>query len=356
MTTPHTTASRTAGPKPLAVTMGDPAGIGPDITLVSWYRRSELALPPFAVFGDPDMLAERAQALGLKVPLSRLQTLETAPSAFPDALPVVTIPLPERAAPGTPTPRNAAGIIAAIEQATRAVANGEATALVTNPIAKSVLTEAGFTHPGHTEFLGELAERHWPGSEAQPVMLLASDVLRVVPLTIHIPISQVPAAITAEQLKRTTRILHRALREDFGCTAPRIAIAGLNPHAGENGTIGTEDRDIIAPAIAELQNEGLAVTGPHSADTMFHAAARATYDAAIAMYHDQALIPIKTLAFDTGVNTTIGLPFIRTSPDHGTAFDRAATGTASPASFIEAIRLADRMARNRALAKFETPA
>jgi 4-hydroxythreonine-4-phosphate dehydrogenase len=235
-------------------------------------------------------------------------------------------------------------VIAAIEAATAAVAAGHASAIVTAPISKETLYATGFPFPGHTEFLAELAARHRPGQTFHPVMMLACDQLRVVPLTIHIPLQDVPGRITADLLTSTARILAADLTRYFGLARPRIAIAGLNPHAGEGGTIGREEVEVIAPAIARLRGEGLDIAGPLSADTMFHAAARARYDAAICMYHDQAHLPIKTLAFDEGVNVTLGLPFVRTSPDHGTAFDIAGTGKARPDSFIAALRLAAKMA------------
>jgi 4-hydroxythreonine-4-phosphate dehydrogenase len=266
---------------------------------------------------------------------------------------VVPIPLARPVEPGRPDPANGAAVIAAIEQATAAVVRGEAAAVVTNPIAKGVLYKAGFTHPGHTEFLADLASRLVGNGPWRPVMLLASDELRVVPLTIHIPLAEVPKALSQELIVETACILNDALVRDFGLGVerrPRIAVTGLNPHAGEDGAMGTEEQTIIAPAIASLRQQGLDVTGPHPADTLFHAEARAGYDAVIAMYHDQALIPIKTLAFDRAVNVTLGLPFVRTSPDHGTAFDIAGTGKASAASLSAALDLAAQMAANRAKA------
>jgi 4-hydroxythreonine-4-phosphate dehydrogenase len=250
-----------------------------------------------------------------------------------------------------PDPANASAVIGAIEAATAAVAAGEATALVTNPIAKHVVTGPDFPYPGHTDFLAALAERHWPGRRYHAVMMLAAQGLRVVPLTVHIPFVDVPKAITRDKIGETVRITHAALKRDFGLQRPRIVVTGLNPHAGEEGTIGREEIDIIAPAIGDLCAEGLDVTGPHPADTLFHAAARATYDAAVCMYHDQALIPFKTVAFEDGVNVTLGLPFVRTSPDHGTAFGIAAEGCASALSFIESLRLAAAIAAARAAAK-----
>lgn len=336
---------------PLAVSMGEPAGIGPDIVLLAWHQRAALGgLPPFVCFADPIATAKRARELCLEIPLAEIDHPRAADDLFTEALPVISTRLSAPVAPGRPEPVNAPAVITAIEAATRAVAGGHACAVVTAPIAKSVLTAAGFAHPGHTEFLGELATRYWAGSTPRPTMLLASRELRIIPLTVHIPIADVPRSITRTAILKTTRLFHRSLQEDFGISTPRIAIAGLNPHAGENGTIGREDIEIIAPAVAELRAEGLIVIGPLSADTMFHAVARATYDGAIAMYHDQALIPIKTIAFDTGVNVTLGLPFVRTSPDHGTALSIAGTGEANPSSFVEALRLAATMASRRAAA------
>jgi 4-hydroxythreonine-4-phosphate dehydrogenase len=338
---------------PLAVTMGDPAGIGPDITLAAWRARKTEALAPFAFVGDAEVLAARARMLGLEVPIKTIAELEHAAGAFETHLPVWPVPCPAPVVAGQPDARNAPAVIFAIEQAVLAVRSGAARAVVTNPIAKSVLMAHGFPHPGHTEFLGALAAAHFGVPDAQPVMLLASAELKVVPLTVHIPLKDVPRAITTRSIVATVRILNRALSEDFGIAKPRIAVAGLNPHAGEDGRIGDEDAQIIALAIAALRDGGLDVTGPHPADTLFHAAARATYDAVLAMYHDQALIPIKTLAFDTGVNVTLGLPFVRTSPDHGTAFPLAGTGMAHAQSLIEALKVADAISLRRAAACIE---
>jgi 4-hydroxythreonine-4-phosphate dehydrogenase len=227
------------------------------------------------------------------------------------------------------------------------VRDGRVRGVVTNPISKAVLMADGFSHPGHTEYLGALAAAHFGVAAPTPVMLLASEELRVVPLTVHIPLARVAGSITTEAIVVTAKILHAALQSDFGFVRPRIAITGLNPHAGEDGRLGGEDQAIIAPAVAALVGDGLSVTGPHPADTLFHASARASYDAVLAMYHDQALIPIKTLAFDRGVNVTIGLPFVRTSPDHGTAFSLAGTGAAQATSLIEALKMADAIALKR---------
>ncbi len=324
----------------LAVSMGDPAGIGLEITLKAWLERNERGISPFVVFADPKALAARSESLGLTVPVKTVERLTDAIDLFATALPVRSVPLAVTARPGAPSPENAPAVIQAIERATESVVLGEASALVTNPIAKHVLHAAHFGHPGHTEFLAALAQSHYPGKRFHPVMMLASNELRVVPLTVHCALAEVPGAITRRLIFETVRITFEALSRDFRVTSPRIAVTGLNPHSGEEGRMGREEADIIAPAIAELRSEGLSVTGPHPADTLFHPAARRTYDAVIAMYHDQALIPFKTIAFHEGVNVTLGLPFVRTSPDHGTAFDIAAQGCASPASFIESLKTA----------------
>jgi 4-hydroxythreonine-4-phosphate dehydrogenase len=318
--------------------MGDPAGIGPDITITSWSNRSALGLPPFAVYGDPATLEGRSRRLGLAAAITVVTNLEETPAAFREALPVIAV----RSA------TEAGAVVAAIDEATAAVAQGKALAIVTNPIAKKTLQTGAFQFPGHTEYLAELASRHSGGRKFQPVMMLASDELKVVPATIHIPLSAVPSTLTAVLLENTLRITANALEHDFGIAKPRIAVTGLNPHAGEGGILGDEEAAIIAPAIQVLRNEGLRISGPHSADTLFHAEARQTYDAAVAMYHDQALIPLKTLAFDCGVNVTLGLPFVRTSPDHGTAFGIAGTGRARPGSFIAALQLAGELGLRRA--------
>jgi 4-hydroxythreonine-4-phosphate dehydrogenase len=330
-------------PIPIAVSMGDPAGIGPDIALASWCERQRHGLAPFVLYGDPDVLAGRARALGLAVPIGTITSLADAAGVFASALPVWPVPV---GAAGSD-----AAIVSAIEAATAAVAAGSALALVTNPITKKTLDLAHLPYPGHTEFLAELAMRHGAPSRPQPVMMLVAEELKVVPATVHIPLAAVPQALTRSLLTTTVRITAAALAQDFGIAAPRIAVAGLNPHAGEGGLIGAEEATVIRPAIDALVAEGIAVSGPHSADTLFHAEARQTYDAAVAMYHDQALIPIKTLAFDRGVNVTLGLPFVRTSPDHGTAFALAGTGRARPGSFIAALRLADALGRRRAASR-----
>lgn len=328
--------------KPLAVTLGEPAGIGPDITLAAWRDRESLALPPFYVAADPAGLALRAALLGLDIPLAIVAPADAA-EAFRTALPVVPLGLPATAAAGTPDATSGPAAIASIDRCVADVAAGAAAAIVTNPIAKSVLYQAGFRDPGHTEYLARLAGAR-TGRPVQPVMMLWSPNLAVVPVTIHIPLRDVPSELTTALIVSTGRIVARDLSARFGIARPRLALAGMNPHAGESATIGVEDRDIVAPAVATLRAEGIEARGPLPADTMFHAAARATYDAALCMYHDQALIPIKTIAFDDAVNVTLGLPFVRTSPDHGTAFDIAGTGAANPASFIAALRLGARLA------------
>jgi 4-hydroxythreonine-4-phosphate dehydrogenase len=328
--------------KPLALTLGEPAGIGPDIAVAAWLRRRELGLPVFYLIGDPDFLAARVRALGLDAPVAEASPA-TAAAIFPDALPVVASGIAATAQPGRPDGTSAPAAIAAIRQAVAHVVAGRASAVVTNPIAKSVLYRAGFSHPGHTEFLAQLAAAAG-GAVPHPVMMLWSPELAVVPVTIHLPLREAIAQLSTDLIVRTARIVAADLTARLGIARPRLALSGLNPHAGEDGTLGTEDRDIVAPAVEALRRDGIEARGPLPADTMFHAAARRTYDCAICMYHDQALIPIKTIAFDDGVNVTLGLPFIRTSPDHGTAFDIAGSGRANPSSLIAALRLAARMA------------
>jgi 4-hydroxythreonine-4-phosphate dehydrogenase len=327
--------------KPLALTLGEPAGIGPDIAIAAWLRRSELNLPAFYLTGDRDFLRNRAGLLGLDVHLKDVRP-EDAVAVFPDALPVVATGHAATAQPGRPDDSSANAAIGSIRHAVSDVIAGRAAAVVTSPIAKSVLYSAGFRHPGHTEFLAELAS--CGGKPPQPVMLLWSPVLAVVPVTIHLSVRDAIAQLSSELIVSTARIVVRDLKRRFGLARPRLAVSGLNPHAGEYGSLGTEDEAIVAPAIETLRGDGIEVRGPLPADTMFHEAARKTYDCAICMYHDQALIPVKTLAFDDAVNVTLGLPFIRTSPDHGTAFDIAGTGRANPSSLIAALRLAARMA------------
>jgi 4-hydroxythreonine-4-phosphate dehydrogenase len=330
---------------PLALTLGEPAGIGPDITIAAWLRRNELKLPPFYLVGDRAFVGERAKALGVELPLADVAA-EEAVQAFATALPVLATGHRITARPGHPDDSSAPAALASIRQAVADVQSGRARAVITNPIAKNVLYRAGFEHPGHTEYLAELAAAG--GKPLLPVMMLWSPLLAVVPVTIHVSLREAIDQLSTELIVATGRIVAEELRKHFGLAHPRLAVTGLNPHAGEDGTLGTEDKTMIAAAIEMLRNERIDARGPLPADTTFHEAARKTYDCALCMYHDQALIPIKTLAFDDAVNVTLGLPFIRTSPDHGTAFDIAGTGRANPASLIAALRLAARMANTLA--------
>jgi 4-hydroxythreonine-4-phosphate dehydrogenase len=322
--------------KPLILTMGEPAGIGAEITAGAW-RALHGSGPCFALIDD----ATR----DFGVPVARISAPEEAGAVFGQALPILHRPLAVPVVPGQPNPAHAGAVIAAIEEAVALATSGRASGVVTNPIQKASLTAAGFPHPGHTEFLGELA-----GLGVPPVMMLACPELRVVPVTVHEALAKAIARLTPEMIIATSRIVAAALKRDFGIVAPRLAIAGLNPHAGEAGTMGREEIDIIAPAIATLRAEGIDARGPMPPDTMFTALARPGYDAAICLYHDQALIPIKTIDMAGGVNVTLGLSIIRTSPDHGTALDIAGKGLADPASLIAAIRLAGQLAQKRGLA------
>jgi len=324
---------------PVALTLGDPAGIGGEIALKAWAALGGRL--PFFLIGDGAHLT----GLGarLSVPVVAIDAPEAAAEALPRGLPVLHHPLPRPAPPGVPDPANAAAVVAIIARGVEIVRAGRASALCTNPIHKKALKDgAGFAFPGHTEFLAHLC------GAPLPVMMLAAPGLRVVPVTIHIPLAEVPAALTPALLEATIRITHAGLVADFGLPAPRIAVAGLNPHAGEGGAIGGEEIAVLGPVLDRLRAEGMALTGPHSADTLFHAVARARYDAAVCMYHDQALIPIKTIAFDEGVNVTLGLDFVRTSPDHGTAYNIAADLVANPASLVAALELAAATGATRA--------
>ncbi|MGB0928724.1 MAG: 4-hydroxythreonine-4-phosphate dehydrogenase PdxA [Pikeienuella sp.] len=318
---------------PLALTMGDPAGISGEITIKAW--RSGAVRAPFFCIDDP----ERLRALGAEVTV----IASAAEATAAQGLPVLPEHLPAAITMGTPTAANAAAVIRSIDRAVSLTQAGEASAVVTNPINKKALYDgADFTHPGHTEYLAHLT------GAARSVMMLAAPGLRVVPVTIHIPLSAVPEQLTTALIVQTGTILSEALARDFGLDRPRIAVAGLNPHAGEGGAMGTEDMSIVAPAIKQLHARGINAFGPLPADTMFHESARAKYDAALCMYHDQALIPVKMLDFAKGVNVTLGLPIIRTSPDHGVAYDIAGTGAADPSSLIEALNVAAEMAERRA--------
>ena len=336
--------------RPLALTLGDPSGIGPEIALGAWAaRRWDGDIPPFYVVGDLDLIAARARRDHMNAAIESCDPAEAA-RIFASALPVVATRNKAEDRPGMAMPANAAVTVEAIETAVLHVRDGMAAAVVTAPISKKPLYEAGFKYPGHTEFLGHLAERDF-GVSSTPVMMLAGPGIRAVPVTIHIALSRVPSSLTTEAIVSVCRIVSRELATRFAIATPRLAVSGLNPHAGEGGSMGTEETTIIAPAIEGLKGEGIAAAGPLPADTMFHAAARATYDAAICMYHDQALVPVKTLAFDDAVNVTLGLPFIRTSPDHGTAFDIAGKGLARADSLIAALKLARGLARNEAARK-----
>lgn len=329
---------------PLAVTLGEPSGVGADIVLM--LKAAEAGtLPPLFVLADPLMLAARARRLGLsgRVKFAVIAAPEDAARVETGALAVLPLENPQSETPRTPQPANGAGTIEAIDRATGFCLDGRASAIVTGPIDKKALYDVGFRHPGHTEYLAELCFRHL-GTPVMPVMLLTGPELSCVPVTIHIPLADVPARLTTELIVATCRITAADYRNRLGIARPRLAVSGLNPHAGEKGAIGREDEAVIAPAIEILRAEGIDAVGPLPADTMFHPPARARYDVAICMYHDQALIPAKTLAFDETVNVTLGLPIVRTSPDHGTAADIAGTGEARPDSFRAAIALAWKMA------------
>jgi 4-hydroxythreonine-4-phosphate dehydrogenase len=332
--------------QPLALTLGEPAGIGPDLALAIWRRRVELDLPAFYLIGDPAFLEDRAAQLNLDVPIA-VVTPKAAAAAFGSALPVVAIDIAVSAQPGRPDKSSAPAAVASIRRAVADVMANSAAAVVTNPVAKNVLYNWGFAEPGHTEFLARLVQEA-TGKMLRPVMMLWSPELAVVPVTIHLPLREIFAQLTTDLVVETGRIVAHDLTARFRLAHPRLAVAGLNPHAGEAGTLGEEDSAIVAPAVARLAAEGIDAKGPLPADSLFHERARASYDAALCMYHDQALIPIKTLAFDHAVNVTLGLPFVRTSPDHGTAFDIAGTGQADPTSLIAALRLAARLAGSAA--------
>ncbi|ANA14438.1 4-hydroxythreonine-4-phosphate dehydrogenase PdxA [Acetobacter oryzifermentans] len=318
----------------LALTQGDPAGIAPEITVKAWRILRESKLP-FVFVGDPTLLEQHA-------PLQAVRYLEQGSDIFSHAIPVLPLRLATPASPGEPDRQNASSVIESIRLAVELAQNGEASAIITNPISKEVIQSAGFKHPGHTSYLAELC--HVPGQE---VMMLAGPSLKVVPVTVHVSLRHALEQLNTELIIKTARTVATGLKRDFGLKAPRIAVAGLNPHAGENGLMGHEEQQIIIPAIKALQKEGLNITGPMPPDTMFTPAARSHYDVALCMYHDQGLIPLKTLDMAEGVNVTLGLPIIRTSPDHGTAFDIAGQNKADPSSLVAAIRLAAQLAQNR---------
>ena len=323
---------------PLAISMGEPAGIGPDLILRLYAERERHGLPPFILFGNAGFLRSRAERLGLDIAMAETGATEAA-AAFATRLPVHHIEGLVSDTPGSASPVSAHVVIDSITAAVEHTLHGACRGLVTAPIHKGALYASGFKHPGHTEFLAALCANGAP--PRLPVMMLAHDGLRVVPVTIHVPLADVPRLLTADLIATTVRTVEHDLRGRFKIAEPRLAVTGLNPHAGEGGTIGLEEGDIIGPALSQLQAEEINVEGPFPADTLFYEPHWRCYDAVIAMYHDQALIPIKTLAFDSAVNVTLGLPIVRTSPDHGTAFDLAGTGGVSASSFLAAIRLAD---------------
>lgn len=334
--------------KPLAVSMGDPAGIGLELAARVWAERS--VAPPFFFVGDPDAFMRASARLGLPPPNLNVVEDSAQLSGASDALDILHTPLAMQETPGEPDPVNAGATIAAIESGVAAVRSGAASALVTLPIAKSVLHTADFGFPGHTEFIAHITMDDAWSSARGPVMMLAGPKLKVALATIHTPLARVPAALTRARIIEVGRVVAEALQRDFAVAAPRIALCGLNPHAGEDGHIGREEIDTINPAAAELRALGWNVANAKSADALFHEAARETYDAVIALYHDQGLIPIKTLHFWDAVNVTLGLPIIRTSPDHGTGFDIAGEGKARPDSFRAALAMAWAMAEQRARA------
>jgi 4-hydroxythreonine-4-phosphate dehydrogenase len=338
---------------PIALTLGEPAGIGPDLAVAIWHRRGELNLPPFYIVADQKFLRRRAAVLRLDAPIAQV-TPSSAVEAFRSALPVVSLDIAVTAEPGRPDGSSAPAAIGSIRRAVSDVLAGKAAAIVTNPIAKNVLYKSGFAEPGHTEFLASLVQEA-TGETRRPVMMLWSPELAVVPVTIHLPLREIFDHLSADLIVETGRIVADGLSHRFRLSHPRLVVAGLNPHAGEEGMLGEEDRAIVAPAVTRLLAAGIDAKGPLPADTLFHKDARARYDAALCMYHDQALIPIKTLAFDHAVNVTLGLPFVRTSPDHGTAFDIAGKGVADPTSLVAALRLAARLARADQPAAMPTP-
>jgi 4-hydroxythreonine-4-phosphate dehydrogenase len=325
---------------PIAISMGEPAGIGPDLILKLYADRQKHRLPPFIVVGNMGFLAARARRLGLDISFAAT-TPDAAPGQFAVSLPILHVDglVPDK--PGESSLLSGKVVLESMHRAASETLNGAARALVTAPIHKAALYNAGFKYPGHTEYLATICAEG--GAVPLSVMMMAHDDLRVVPLTIHVPLRAVPGLVTTRLIRETAIVVEHDLRTRFGIETPKLAIAGLNPHAGEGGSIGTEDRDIVLPAVIDLQHNGLDIEGPIAADSLFHLPRWRSYDCVIAMYHDQALVPIKTVAFDDAVNVTLGLPIVRTSPDHGTAFDLAGTGKGSPNSMLAAIRLADRL-------------
>lgn len=325
--------------QPLALTMGDPAGVGGDVALKAWVHRHQLDLPPFVMLDDPERLHQLACRLGLRVPIKAVANLEAGAALFAHALPILPLAAPICALPGQPSKKNAPAILESIQRGFSLTHSGHAAALVTNPIHKKNLSQEETLFTGHTDYLGRLANLSAP-----PIMMMASEALRVVPVTVHIPLKDVVKSLSVERLVACGTIVHDALQKQFSIRSPRLAVSGLNPHAGEDGVMGNEEHTLITPAIKHLRQGGIQVTGPWSADTLFHEEARRTYDVAICMYHDQALIPFKTLSFYKGANITLGLPIIRTSPDHGTAFDKAGSGQACEGGLVTALKTAAHMA------------
>lgn len=324
--------------QPIAVTLGDPAGVGPEVTAGAWAARRDNKLPPFVAIGDVAAIAAVWDG-----PLARVGDMDDAMRTFDDALPVWHLEDSGPVTPGTPTAAGATCALHALETGIGLTRNQASSALVTGPVSKFALHGIGYTHPGQTEFIAERCGV----TATNAVMMLAGPSLRVVPLTVHIPMIEVAERLTIDLIVAKTRIVVRGLKRDFGIDAPRIALAGLNPHAGENGQLGSEEQRIMAPAVALLAEEGIFVDGPLAADSLFAPAVRTRYDALLCAYHDQALTPFKALHFHDGVNLTLGLPIIRTSPDHGTAFNIAGTGVADPGPTIAAISLAARLAATR---------
>ena len=326
---------------PLALTMGEPGGVSSEITAAAWKACHRASLP-FFIIDDPDRYG------AYDVPIKTIDTPAQAAACFDKALPIYPLTRPVDFEPGVTSAKTANLVIESIERAVQFCLDGQACGIVTNPIQKSALIEAGFSFPGHTEFLGSLTQDTPLNGPRGPVMMLAGPQLRTVPITVHIALRDVPSHLNTKKIIFVAKLVDHALRTDFGISDPKIAIAGLNPHAGEAGAFGDEDQRIIAPAVETLSAAGINVRGPAPADTLFHAQARNQYDAALCMYHDQALIPVKTLDFDRTVNVTLGLPIVRTSPDHGSALDIAGKGVANPASLIAAIEMAGTIVRNRA--------
>ncbi len=340
--------SRVSETIPIAVTMGEPAGIGGEITCKAWLKRDE-GLTPFFIIDDPNRLrlvSRSLWAVGQKVPVQVITTPVDATTVFTKALPVLPELLAVESIPGRPMLANTRAVIASIERAVALVRKGHSAAVVTNPICKKILYTNNFPYPGHTEFLAALA-----GPNVRPAMMLACPGLRVVPVTVHMSLRQAVSLLNTPDILTCGRITARALQKDFGITKPRLAVSALNPHAGEEGGIGLEEETVIRPAVRALLKEGINTFGPVPADTLFHVKARAHYDAALCMYHDQAMIPLKMIGFHHGVNITLGLPFVRTAPDHGTAFDIAGRGIADESSLIQALRTAREMSTHRLMSR-----